>query len=246
MTNIEKALLLVLVAALSPLAFADQGSFTNSGGSGSANGGVTITASATTPGGVLNLSCPGSSVAGCSGGSFSYVSADGATSVGASFTSGKFTESCSGGGRGGHVTCGYSFTGYFSGTLTVSHSTQAINGVTSQNFGTNGVVYPGTTGYNSVYTPFYYSDSGQILRSDDLVGTNQISFGIQGGGVGQFYGAFGIALDSAGRIYIADTYNCRIVRIDDMNGTNWTSYGGACGSAQGQFYDPSGIAVDSM
>ncbi len=244
-TRTNRWLVLAVTAILVPLAYADQGSFTNSGGSGSASGGVTITASSTTPAGTLSLSCPGSTVAGCAGGSVSYSSTDGTTTISASFTSGKFTESCSGGGRGGHVTCGYSFSGTFSGVLTVNGSAQAINGSTSQAFGANGVVYPGTTAYNSAYTPFYYSDSGQILRSDDLLGTNQITFGIQGSDVGQFYGAFGIALDSAGRIYIADTYNCRIVRIDDMNGTNWTSYGGTCGPDQGEFYDPSGIAVDS-
>lgn len=244
MTNFEKALVLAIVA-LGPLAYADQGSFSNSGGSGSASGGVAITASSTTPAGALSLNCPGSSVAGCAGGALTYSSNDGTTTISASFTSGKFAESCSGGGRGGHVTCGYSFTGYFSGVLNVNSSAQAINGFTSQAFGTNGVVAPGTTAYNSSYTPFYYSDSGQILRSDDLLGTNQISFGVQGSDVGQFYGAYGIALDSAGRIYIADTYNCRIVRIDDMNGPNWTSFGGTCGSGQGQFYDPSGIALDS-
>ncbi|PYM46124.1 MAG: hypothetical protein DME14_19010, partial [Candidatus Rokuibacteriota bacterium] len=102
---------------------------------------------------------------------------------------------------------------------------QAINGSTSQVYGTNGVVVTGTTGYNSAYTPFYFSNTGQILRSDDLNGTNLISYGTQGSDVGQFYGAYGIAVDSAGRIYVADTYNARIVRIDDMNGTNWTSLG---------------------
>jgi len=30
-----------------------------------------------------------------------------------------------------------------------------------------------------------------------------------------------------------------------MNGTNWTTYGGTCGPGQGEFSDPSGIAVDS-
>jgi sugar lactone lactonase YvrE len=241
----KKMPILALLSFLLPGAYADQGSFTNSGGSGSAGSGVTISSTPTTPSGTLSLNCPGSSVGNCAGGSLSYSSNDGTTSISASFTSGTFGESCSGGGKGGHITCSYSFTGYFSGTLTVSNSTQAIVGVTYQSFGTGGAAALGTTAYNSAYTPFYYSDSGQILRSDDLQGTNQISFGTQGSGVGQFYGAFGIALDSTGRIFIADTYNCRIVRIDDMNGTNWTSYGGTCGSGDGQFYDPSGIALDS-
>ena len=62
----------------------------------------------------------------------------------------------------------------------------------------------------------------------------------------EFYGSNGVALDSAGRIYVVDTYNCRIVRIDDIKGTNWTTYGGTCGSGQGQFSGLTGIAVDSL
>ena len=92
--------------------------------------------------------------------------------------------------------------------------------------------------------PFYFSNTGQILRPDDLDGTNLIAYGTQGSDVGQFYGAYGIAVDSAGRIYVADTYNDRIVRIDDMNGTNWTSFG-TYGSDVGQFNNPQGISVDA-
>ena len=102
----------------------------------------------------------------------------------------------------------------------------------------------GKTGYNSAYTPFYFTDgNARILRSDDLSGTNAIAYGTQGSGVGQFYGPSGIALDSAGRIYIADTYNDRIVRIDDMNGTNWTSFG-TYGTGVGQFVIPQSISID--
>jgi hypothetical protein len=53
--------------------------------------------------------------------------------------------------------------GTFSGTLTVNGATQAINGSTYQLYGTDGVVITGTTGYNSAYTPFYFSNTGQIL-----------------------------------------------------------------------------------
>jgi len=51
-------------------------------------------------------------------------------------------------------------------------------------------------------------------------------------------------VDSAGRIYVSDTYNARIVRIDDMNGTNWTSFG-TYGSDIGQFANPGGISIDA-
>jgi len=236
---------LALFVTLTSWTYADQGSFTNSGGSGSAGSGIIVTSSTTTPSGALNLNCPSTGTGTCAGGSLNYVSGDGSTAISAAFTSGKFAEGCSGGGKGGHVTCAYTFTGYFAGRLTVNGLSQAITGVTSQAFGTGGAAATGTTAYNSAYAPFYYSDSEQIHRSDDLQGTNQISFGGQGAGVGQFYGAYGIALDSAQRIYIADTYNCRVVRVDDMTGANWTTYGGVCGSGTGQFYDLSGIAVDS-
>jgi sugar lactone lactonase YvrE len=240
----KKTLVLALLVFLTPLAYADQGGFFNSGGSTAVSSGVIINSSVATPAGTLSIHCPATTAGQCAGGSFNYVSNDGTTALSASFTSATFTESCSGGGRGGHVTCGYSFTGYISGTLTVNGAAQAITGVTYQGFGTGGAAAKGTTAYNSAYTPFYFSNSGQILRSDDLNGTNLISYGTQGSDVGQFYGANGIALDSAGRIYIADTYNGRVVRIDDMNGTNWTSYG-TWGSDVGQFMDLSGISIDS-
>src|SRR5947209_8183672 len=191
-------------------AYADQGGFTNSGGSLSAG------SSAANPPGTLTIA----------GGTLTFQSTDGTTAMAATFSENSTVKRCSGGGRGRPVTCSSTFTGTFSGTLTVNGAVQAINGSTSQVYGTNGVVVTGTTGYNSAYTPFYFSNTGQILRSDDLNGTNLISYGTQGSDVGQFYGAYGIAVDSAGRIYVADTYNARIVRIDDMNGTNWTTLSG--------------------
>jgi sugar lactone lactonase YvrE len=240
----KKTLVLALLAFLTPTAYADQGGFSNSGGSTAVSSGVIINSNVATPAGTLSIHCPATTVGQCAGGSFNYVSNDGTTTLSASFTSGSFSESCSGGGRGSHYSCAYSFTGHISGTLSANGAAQAINGVTTQGFGTGGAAAKGTTAYNSSYTPFYFSNSGQILRSDDLNGTNLITYGTQGSDVGQFYGANGIALDSTGRIYIADTYNGRVVRIDDMNGTNWTSFG-TWGSDVGQFMDLSGISIDS-
>jgi streptogramin lyase len=241
---ITKTAALLALALVVPFAYADQGSFTNSGGSGSVGSAVSLTSSVASPPGTLTLTCPVVTAGNCAGGNFSYQANDGTSAINAGFTSGTYLESCSGGGKGGHITCSYSFMGYISGTWTVNGLPQAISGVSRQIIGVTNPGATGTTAFSSAYTPFYYSDSEQIHRSDDLLGTNQVSFGRQGSGVGAFYGAYGIALDSAGRIYVADTYNCRIVRIDDMRGTNWNTYGGACGSGVGQFYDPSGIALD--
>jgi sugar lactone lactonase YvrE len=208
-------------------AYADQGGLSNSGGS--LSGGTSVA----NPPGTLTIA----------GSALTFRSTDGTTAIDAAFSNGSTVEHCSGGGRGGHVTCSFTFTGTFSGTLTANGAKQAINGSTSQVYRADGVVVTGTTGYNSAYTPFYFSNTGQILRSDDLSGTNLISYGTPGSDVGQFYGAYGIAVDSAGRIYVADTYNARIVRIDDMNGTNWSSFG-TYGSDIGQFNNPSGISID--
>ncbi len=62
--------------------------------------------------------------------------------------------------------------------------------------------------------------------------------------LGGFNYPFGIALDTSGHIYVADHGNGRIVRIDDMSGAGWTTFG-SYGSVTGQFKDPTGVAVDA-
>lgn len=90
------------------------------------------------------------------------------------------------------------------------------------------------------------ADLGQVLRVDDLMGTNLATFGSPGSGIGQFKYPQGIAVDRQGHIYVADTGNNRIVRIDDMNGGAWTTYDGAAYGARAmQVLLPKDIAVDS-
>jgi len=90
------------------------------------------------------------------------------------------------------------------------------------------------------------ADLGQVLRIDDLNGTNLVAFGSLGSGVGQFKYPMGVTVDKAGHIYIADTGNDRIVRIDDMNGEGWRTFNGAAFGGQGrQVSRPRGITVDS-
>jgi sugar lactone lactonase YvrE len=211
-----------------PLAYGDQGGLINAGGS--LGGGSPVA----NPPGTLVIS----------GNTLAFTSTDGRTLINATLSAASTVENCAGGGKGGHVTCDFTFKASFSGTLMANGYTQAINGSTYQVYGTDGVVAAGSTGYNSAYTPFYFTDgNARILRSDDLSGTNSIAYGTQGSGVGQFYGPSGIAQDSAGRIYITDTYNDRVVRIDDLNGTNWTSFG-AYGSGTAQFMVPQSISID--
>src|SRR3979411_187445 len=101
---------LALLIFLTPMAYADQGGFFNSGGSTQVSSGVIINSTVATPPGTLTINCPTSAPGRCAGGSFHYVSNDGTATLSAGFTSATFAESCSGGGRGGHVTCGYTFT----------------------------------------------------------------------------------------------------------------------------------------
>ena len=215
-----------LLLLATSMAFADQGVLANLGGTTS--GAYFINSTVANPPGTLNITAT----------TLNFLSTDGSLAINATFSSVSSLESCAGGGRGGRISCGFSLSGAFKGTLTVNGATQGIIGTTTQIFPVGGAA-KGTTAYNSAYTPFYFSDSQQIHRSDDINGTNLISYG-----AGQFYGANGIALDSAGRIYIADTYHSRIVRIDDMSGKNFVSYGGTYGSGPGAFNNPAGIALD--
>ena len=114
------------------LAYADQGGFTNSGGT--LSGGSSVA----NPPGTLTIA----------GGNLTFLSTDGSTAINATFSNSSTVESCSGGGKGGHVTCSFTFTGTFSGTLTVNGATQAINGSTHQVYRTDGIVITGSTGYN--------------------------------------------------------------------------------------------------
>jgi len=223
-----KSLFVFGFVAFSSLVSADQGGLIS--GAGGSLAAISITSN---PPGTLSIVPP----------SLNFTSTDGSTVVTATFSTDNTTESCSGGGKGGKITCTWTFTGTFSGTLTANGSMQAINGTTTQVYGSAGIV-DGATGYNSAYTPMYFTDgNARILRSDDLNGSNAIAYGTQGSGAGHFYGPSGIALDSSARIYITDTYNDRLVRIDDMNGSNWMTFG-TYGSGAGQFAVPQSVSVD--
>ncbi|MFZ0510926.1 MAG: hypothetical protein WAM14_04900 [Candidatus Nitrosopolaris sp.] len=52
----------------------------------------------------------------------------------------------------------------------------------------------------------------------------------------------GVAVDSAGNVYVADTYNDRIQKFDS-NGTFIAKWG-TSGFGNGKFHYPAGVAVD--
>ena len=90
----------------------------------------------------------------------------------------------------------------------------------------------------------------RIVRMDDIAGTNWTTLGTLGTDTGQFFAPNGIYVDGAGHIYVADSggqgegYGAddRIVRMDDMSGTNWTTLG-TLGAGMKQFTQPVSVWV---
>jgi hypothetical protein len=68
-------------------------------------------------------------------------------------------------------------------------------------------------------------------------------WGEPGTSAGQFYEPSGIAIDSSGNTYVADTLNNRIQKFDGQG--TFISTWGSVGSEIGHFDSPQGIAVDS-
>lgn len=71
-----------------------------------------------------------------------------------------------------------------------------------------------------------------------------VRLGAQGAGDGEFTRPAATAFDPSGRLLVADSGNRRVVRVDDISGANWISYGQAGATGAGTFADPRGIAVD--
>lgn len=60
----------------------------------------------------------------------------------------------------------------------------------------------------------------------------------------EFWYPRGIAVDLTGRIYVADSWNGRIVRMDDITGAGWTVFGSR-GAGNGQFSLPGAIFIQT-
>src|ERR1022692_544071 len=95
----------------------------------------------------------------------------------------------------------------------------------------------------TTYTPYTFTT---------LAGMGDVGRGSTDGAesAARFYGPCGIAVDGAGNVYVADTFNNTIRKITPYGAvTTLAGTAQADGSADGtgsaaRFYDPTGIAVD--
>jgi hypothetical protein len=85
----------------------------------------------------------------------------------------------------------------------------------------------------------YLACADRIVRYDDFAGSNYASFGTSGSGINQFSNPMGI-YGGADYLYVADTGNNRIVRIDKaaFDGTGWTAYGTKGFAGEGRLASP--------
>jgi DNA-binding beta-propeller fold protein YncE len=86
----------------------------------------------------------------------------------------------------------------------------------------------------------------------DLWGGTWQSFGVQGSGKDEFQSPTDIAIDALNRIYVVDSGNQRLVRMDDVSGRGWVAFGEigkptpADPAAEGKFADPRCVAIDAQ
>jgi streptogramin lyase len=88
--------------------------------------------------------------------------------------------------------------------------------------------------------------NGRIVRLADLSGAGWTTLSMQSAAPGagrQFAFQSGIALDASGRIYFSDVTNARIVRVDNITGAGWVTFGNR-GTGRNQFDLPAGVLVD--
>ena len=114
----------------------------------------------------------------------------------------------------------------------------------------SGVVYVADTGNNTIRKLVF---SGTACTVITLAGTPGVTGTVDGsGGAAQFNNPSGIAVDSSGNVFVADTGNNTIRKINSSSGQVITLAGspGQCGNVDGpgagaQFASPMGIAVDN-
>ena len=102
----------------------------------------------------------------------------------------------------------------------------------------NGNIYVADTGNNRIQK---FLENGAVITWGIKGNDTQIN---KGRSAAEFDSPFGIAVDSHGFVYVADTGNNRIQKFTN-NGTFLAKWG-TFGTSSGQLYLPRGIAVDSQ
>jgi DNA-binding beta-propeller fold protein YncE len=99
----------------------------------------------------------------------------------------------------------------------------------------SGDAYVADAGHNRVLV---YSPEGTLLAKWGAGAGD----GTAGNGAGEFNHPSAVAVDGAGDVYVADTYNNRVVKLTAGGGVlgEW----GSAGTGDGRFRSPSGVAVD--
>src|SRR3712207_6604049 len=105
-----------------------------------------------------------------------------------------------------------------------------------------GVAVNNTSGDIYVTDGFPERTSGHVQRFNSA-GVFQNSWGTQGGGNGQFVaGAGGVAVDSAGNVYVADPGNHRVQKFTSSG--SYLRKWGTAGAGNGQFAAPTALTAD--
>jgi len=117
---------------------------------------------------------------------------------------------------------------------------------------TNGNVYVGDSGNNTIRKVTLVGTNWVVTTLAGLAGSSGSTDGMNS--AARFNWPIGVAVDSAGSVYVADTHNNTIRKLT-LVGTNWVvttlaGKAGYAGSADGtnsaaRFYWPCGLAVDS-
>lgn len=82
------------------------------------------------------------------------------------------------------------------------------------------------------------SDNGRVVVMQSIKGTGYTSLGMPGFGIGRFLRPSQIWIDYQRRMYVADTGNNRVIRIDKKTQQGWTEIT--------NLSHPQGVAVDGM
>ncbi|CAF3849984.1 unnamed protein product, partial [Adineta steineri] len=123
------------------------------------------------------------------------------------------------------------------------------NGVTGTSL--NNIGYASDAKFDSIgdiYVPDW--NNGRVLKwtppsSSGTLVAGQINY--SGSNADQLYGPSHVIIDSAGNIYVCDSYNNRIQRWIDGSSIGYTIVGtGIAGSGSNQLNIPFGIAFDSF